>query len=314
MIITFGESMIAFSSNDQLRLSESNNYKSSCAGAESNVSIALSRLGHKVTWVSKVGADPFGTKIVRELRAEGVDVSHVKSDTEKSTGIMFKQKKALTDTEVFYYRKGSAASAMNNDDFPFDDLRNFTFVHLTGITPSLSETCRELTLKVVKKAKKYGVKVSFDPNIRKKLWSNEKARATILELLPYVDIFFPGREESEILFGINDPEALVDINKKYGIELSVLKDGGSGAWLIDQQSTSFHRAYSVEHVVDEVGAGDAFAAGFLHGYLTNSSLSDCMKIGSGVAAFVVSEEGDTKGLPFPHELERFIGEEKTTIR
>lgn len=313
-VLTFGETMVSFTAVNNRSIVQHNEAIASIAGAESNVSIALARLGHKVKWFSRLGDDPFGHKILYELNAHCIDTGDVIIDEHYPTGLMFKQKKELLDTEVIYYRSNSAAKQMSREDLNEQSIKDAKILHITGITPSLSESCKELVMYAIKLAKKTDTIISFDPNIRLKLWDIETARQTLIPIAKECDIFLPGKSEMELLSGA---DSLEDIKAKlieWDVPLTVLKDGANGAWIIENERSTFIPALKVSHVVDEIGAGDAFTAGFLHGYLQQEDHDVSVKMAHACAAFVISTEGDTVGLPTKNELMRFLGEDKGTIR
>lgn len=313
-VLTFGETMAAFTALNNRSIVQHHESFVSIAGAESNVSIALARLGHTVKWFSRLGDDPFGRKILYELNAHRIDTNDVIIDPNSSTGIMFKQKKELLNTEVMYYRTDSAASQMSKKDLKEEWFKDATIIHITGITPSLSPSCKELVTEAIALAKQYKTLISFDPNIRLKLWDIKTAREVLIPIARQCDIFLPGKNEMKLLC---DAEELKDIKaqlEEWKIPLTVMKDGADGAWLIKNGETVFVPSFKVKHVVDEIGAGDAFAAGFLHGFLSGEDDETSVKLGHACAAFVVSSEGDTSGLPTKQELERFLGSDAGTIR
>ena len=313
-VLTFGESMVAFSTNNDESIVRTSQASVSIAGAESNVATALARLNHKVKWVSRVGEDVFGQKILHTLRAEGIDTEGVTRDPANQTGLMFKQKRSLLNTEVLYYREKSAASALSAEDIDPAWIEQCKIIHITGITPSLSDSCKKLVTEVVRLGKKYNKLISFDPNVRLKLWNIEEARETLLPIIKESDIFLPGKDELKMLLGL---ETLQDIEKfalEWKIPAMVVKDGAKGAWLIEDGHTEFVKSFEINNVIDEVGAGDAFAAGFLHGYLNGKTRVESIVYGHALAAFAISTEGDTGGLPTQKELQSFLKEDSETIR
>ncbi|AQQ55609.1 sugar kinase [Planococcus lenghuensis] len=313
-VITLGESMVVFSSPRNESIVQSTSASISIAGAESNVATALARLGHNVKWLSRIGNDPFGEKIMHDLNAEGINTEDVVIDEKSPTGLMYKQKKGMLETEVLYYRNQSAARKMDSQNVNLTRIAEAKILHLTGITPSLSHSCKEMVLEAIEIAKKHNVLISFDPNIRLKLWALEDAKETLLPIIRKCDFFFPGREELKQLIGTDDLEETKTILSDWEVPVTVVKNGGEGAWILEEDTSQFIPAYQVNHVVDEVGAGDAFASGFLHGYLNKRNYETCVKLGHALAAFAVSTEGDTKGLPTKRELNLFWEKSGTTIR
>ncbi len=306
-VITFGESMVLFSPGDKGPLRHIHTFSKSIAGAESNVAIALGRLGHKVGWFSKVGNDEFGRYIEFMIRGEGVDVSRVISDKEHQTGLLFKELFEHVNPNVYYYRKNSAASFLQPSDLDKEYIQSAKILHITGITPAISQSAKETTLEAIKIAKEAGVKVSFDPNIRLKLWSQEEAKETILEICKEVDILFPGIDESELLLGTTDTEEILKAFHAMGIGEIALKLGKKGCMVSDGNVAEFVKGYIVEHLEDSVGAGDGFAAGYLSSRLKGLTIQEAGDYANGVGAMATLVRGDSEGFPTYQQLLAFTG-------
>lgn len=313
-VLTFGETMVSFNTVNNRSIVQHDETIASIAGAESNVSIALARLGNEVKWFSRLGDDPFGQKVLYELNAHRVDTKDVIIDAENSTGLMFKQKKELLDSEVIYFREQSAASTMHKNDVREEWIKDARVIHITGITPALSHSCKELVMEVIRLAKQYETLISFDPNIRLKLWDIESARETLIPIAKQCDIFLPGKSEMKLLCNVEELDRIEAYLQEWEVPLTIMKDGANGAWVLERGESTFIPSFNVKRVVDEIGAGDAFAAGFLHGFLQKQSHEDAVKMGHACAAFVVSSEGDTNGLPTKRELERFLTNDIGTVR
>lgn len=305
-VVTIGETMVMFSPAQSGPLRYVHNFQKRMAGAESNVAIGLARLGHSCSWISRVGDDEFGRFLLRELQGEGVDISQVKMDPHAPTGIMFKEIREGSDTRVYYYRSGSAASRMTPEDLEpcFPD--GAKILHITGITPALGECCRNTVMKAVTMAKEQSCTVSFDPNIRLKLWSREEAAKTLGRLVPYADILLCGQEEGEILFGTDNAQALLDCILNAGVGTAVVKMGTQGCWIASGEERHRVEAFPVSRVVDPIGAGDAFAAGFLAGVLEGGTLLECGRLANAMGAFAVTAAGDFEGLPDRRGMDAFL--------
>jgi 2-dehydro-3-deoxygluconokinase len=191
--------------------------------AESNVAIALTKLGHQVGWFSKLGNDEFGKYIQATIRGEGVDVSRVIFDPVKYTGILFKERFMHSNPSVYYYRKDSAASNLKSEELDESYIRDAKILHITGITPALSENCRKTLFKAIEIAKANNVLVSFDPNIRLKLWTKEEAIPVLLEIAKQSDIIFPGIDEGEMLLGLTNPEEIAESLMNMGCSIVAVK-------------------------------------------------------------------------------------------
>ncbi|WP_408008324.1 sugar kinase [Pseudalkalibacillus sp. A8] len=305
-VVTLGETMVLLS-NENGQMLRSPLLSKRIGGAESNVAIGLTRLGHKVAWVSKLGEDPFGDEILYHLRGEGINTEFVLRDPGNLTGLMIKDLKSFGDPSVYYYRKNSAASTMKWAELPLEPFKHTKIIHLTGITPAISHSCRSLVHQLVEFAKVENKKISFDPNLRLKLWSIEEARKTILELLPNVDYFFPGIEEAELLAGVEpgelSPKKLSEFFHGLGMGKVILKLGDRGCTIATPTSYEEVSGFRITPV-DTVGAGDGFCAGFLSGLLDEIPLMDAARRANAVGA--ITGKGDYDQLPSKKELEYFM--------
>ena len=305
-VITIGESMILFTPSTKGPMRYKSKYFATIAGAESNVAIGLSKLGHKVGWISRLGNDEFGKKILTFLRGEGVDVSQVILDPINQTGLYFKEMISSNDVRVHYYRKNSAASLMKPIDLNESYISEAKYLHISGITPALSETCYETILHAIDIAKSNKVKVVFDPNLRRKLWSKEKAKKVLLEITEKADIILPGIDEGEFLTGEESPEKIAKTLYEIGPNTVVLKLGAKGAYYYTAEENKYVPPYPVKQVTDPVGAGDGFAAGFLSGLLDGLIMSKAVERAAAVGSMVTMVEGDVEGLPDRDQLNQYL--------
>lgn len=306
-VVTFGETMVLFNPETEGPLRYVGTFTKSIGGAESNVAIALARLGHSAGWFSKLGDDEFGRYIKSTIMGEEVDVSRVTIDPKRTTGILFKERFSTVNPNVYYYRKGSAASHLKIEDLDMDYISKAKILHVTGISLALSDEMREAVFFAVTEARKRGVLISFDPNIRLKLWSKEEARETILKMVQLTDILFPGKEEAELLLGLTESEEIADSFMNLGVKTVALKLGKSGCYVKNNETEAFVHGYTVDHPVDTVGAGDGYAAGFLSGYLENLSLTECAQRANAVGAMATLVKGDMEGFPYKDQVEIFMG-------
>jgi 2-dehydro-3-deoxygluconokinase len=258
------------------------------AGAESNFAIALARLGVPVRWISRVGRDPLGTLIVAALAGEGVDVGFVGSQ-EGRTGAFVKWREGGR-SRVAYYRAGSAACALSPADAPEKALEDVRLVHLTGITMAISDSARALVLDLARRAKARGITVVFDPNFRPALPDTvEAAAARQRPLLDYVDWYLCGLEEGN---GLWRTTSEAELARAIPVR-SVIRLGDRGA-VVDGEIVPPTRSVDV---VDEVGAGDAFAAGFAFGLLRGWAPPTCVRAANLLAAHALAGTGDWETLP-----------------
>lgn len=258
------------------------------AGAEANVAVGLAAAGRRAAWASRLGADPIGARITAELRRRGVDL-WVDTDHHAPTGVMLKDP-GTESSAVYYYRRGSAAAAMSPGFLPPSALGGVRIVHTTGITPALSPTCREMVDRLYVDARAAGALVSFDVNDRRPLWSRDDAAATLTRLADAADIAFVGRDEAERIWGTSTAEEIRAHLPSCG--LLVVKDGDVGATAFEGDSEPVFVAAPRVDVVEPVGAGDAFAAGFLAATLDGASLTARLSAGHAAAARVLTTHGD----------------------
>ncbi|OIJ22301.1 2-dehydro-3-deoxygluconokinase [Anaerobacillus alkalidiazotrophicus] len=307
-VVTIGETMVLFTPITNGPMRYVGQFTRSFGGSESNFAIGLARLGHKVGWISRVGDDEFGRALISFVRGEGVDVSYVSVDESAQTGVFFKEIKTEQNISVYYYRSGSAASRMSPDLIDEDYIKKARYLHISGITPALSDSCYETVHKAIDIAKKHKVQVIFDPNVRRKLWSEERAREVLIELVSRSDIVLPGITEAEFMFGDKGPELLGKKILTLGAKLVVLKVGAKGAYYFTDDHHELVPSIKVQHVVDPVGAGDGFAAGFISGLLDGLTTRESVARGCATGAIVTMYRGDFEGLPTKQELLDFTSD------
>lgn len=304
-VVGIGETMVSFMPDTFGRMRYMNRFTSRIAGAETNTLIGLAKLNHQVGWISRVGEDEFGASILKFVRGEGVDISQVKQTKNIATGIFFKEVINENDVHIYYYRKNSAASTIERRDINEEYVKSAKYLYLTGITPALSESCREAIFHSIEVANFHGVKVVFDPNIRKKLWKDDLAKKTILAIAEKADILLPGIEEGEFLVEKCTPDEIAKQFHRLGIDTVVLKLGEKGAYYSCRDECGFAPAYKISRVVDPVGAGDGFAAGLLSGMLDQLEMAEAVARGCAVGALVATVSGDVEGLPDREQLKKF---------
>lgn len=304
-VVTFGESMVALNPATPGRLDTVVEFQRSVAGAESNVAIGLARLGHRVTWVSRLGADSFGRLIYKSLRGEGVDVTHVTIDAKHSTGVYFKEHSGDGRVNVYYYRTNSAASHLSAGDVPTSLLAEAKYLFVTGITPALSEGTRNAVYAALEQAHELGLQVVFDPNLRLKLWDLETAQPVLGKIAGLSDIVLPGLEEGRLLTGKTEPEAVAEEFLRGRTQLVVVKLGPDGAYYRTRTTEGRVAGFTVP-LVDEVGAGDAFAAGLLSGLLDELPMQEAIRRACALGALAVTGVGDSESLPYREDLEQFL--------
>jgi 2-dehydro-3-deoxygluconokinase len=263
-VMTVGETMAVVAPVLPEPLETAATFALGTAGAESNVAQYLAERGHKVAWASRVGDDALGRRIVQDLASPGIDLSYLVVDPTAPTGVMFKDP-GPESTQVHYYRAKSAASRMGPELAERLPWRRIGLLHLSGITPALSASCQALTRALFARAAHEGVPVSFDVNFRAALWSVSTAAPVLLDFANKSDYVFVGLDEAQALWpnlgSAGDVRALID-----GPGRLIVKDGAVAATEFDRLHHTIVPASRVD-VVEAVGAGDAFAAGYLSAML-----------------------------------------------
>lgn len=310
-VLSIGETMVVFSPNEVGPMRYARDFTSHIAGAETNTLIGLQKLGISTGWISQLGNDELGQRILSFVRGEGINVDFVKLTDDANTGIFIKEKFRSNQTRVHYYRSGSAASQMNENLINKDYVSQFKFLYLTGITPAISSSSKDTMLHLLKVSKQLGLKIIFDPNLRLKLWDEDEAKATLLSIIKECDIILPGISEGEFLFGLSDERKIAQKMIDLGAETVVVKLGEQGAYYHSGDQTGYEKASQEVEVVDPVGAGDGFAAGFIAGYIEQMSIQDAVHQGCDAGALVTTVKGDVEGLPTKEELENLNSKNKT---
>lgn len=313
-VVTFGEPLVSFSPNESGHISRASHFRPYVGGAELNTAIGLARLGVRASYAGAVGDDPFGRMILERLRADGVNVEHVQVAREGSTGVYFKQRTGLrNETSVFYYRSRSAmARGLWRPDALKETLApaRIAWMHTSGITCMIGDASRSECHALLQRARRCGMITSFDANVRLKMGSVDAWRHQILQTLAYVDWFIIGHEEAQWLFATRDSARIEETVSAAGFHGAgvVLKRGAAGVETCRAGRVQRLPALAVSSVVDKVGAGDGFNAGWIAGMVSGWSLEDALRLGTVVGAFAVSSPGDCDGYPYLREaLDEFEG-------
>lgn len=292
-VASIGETMVAFTGRDGSR-----DYVAVVAGAESNVAVGIAALGHSSRWVSRLGDDQLGRLVADEVAARGVDVE-VDWDPIHPTGVMTKH---VGDgaTERRYYRSQSAARLLGPGDA--DRIGPAGWVHITGITPAISESAARLVRAVLARRDRHGARVSFDVNLRPQLWSDlGEAAAVTADIARAADLVLVGDDEARDLFGTDDIDRLTEsLTGRPGQELVVKRGAAPASAVVDREVVTVSTLGAP--VLDPTGAGDAFAAGYLAGCVRGWSPRSRLQLGHVLAARVIGVVGDTVPAPDPHEL------------
>ncbi|MEO6533489.1 MAG: sugar kinase [Pseudolysinimonas sp.] len=277
-VVTVGEALVAMTPWAGDRLAGADQVTLRTAGAEVNVARTLAHLGNRVAWVGALGADPLGDRIVADLSASGVDVSYVTRDVSAPTGLYLKDTDPSRATSMYYYRRNSAASKM--DASVIRDLPGRRVLHLTGITAAISDGGLRLARAAVS-ARRDDSLVSFDVNFRPALWQGRDATVVLAELANAADVVFVGLDEAGDLWGTGTLESIRALLP--APTAVIVKDGDVGATAMLSSGESIFEAAPRIEVIEPVGAGDAFAAGYLHGLIAGSSERERLQFGHAAA-------------------------------
>ena len=318
-VITFGETMLRLAPPGYGKIEEATTLDARVGGSESSTAVALSRLGFRVAWWSKLPDNPLGRRIVSEIRRWDVDVSGVRWDAKEGAraGLYFLDfGVAPRGTEVTYDRAGSSINRVQLYDFDLETLQSARLLHLTGITPALSPACAEAVEFLMQQAKEANVAISFDVNYRSKLWGPDEAKSKLTRLLKYgVDVLLCPLADAETVFGISGdgPTAARELKKRFGAKAVVVTCGGDGACACDDKGDWAAAAHPLGPIVDRLGAGDAFNAGVIKGWLDGNDLALGLRYGAAMAALKHTIPGDLL-LATKVEIEAILAGETSSIR
>lgn len=307
-VLTLGETMVLLDGVEGEGLVLGERFRLRIAGAESNYAVALRRLGVDVTWISRLGDDAFGSLVESTLAGEGLDLTYVEHDA-APTGVFFKWHEEGS-SRVLYRRAGSAASRLEPDDVPAAAIEQAGLVHLTGITMALSDSARRAVVETARRARAAGATVTFDPNYRPALWQSPQAAGEVMrEVLTHVDWVLCGLEEGCTVFGVSSPAELRTLLLDTGARDLAVRVGERGTVVWAGEESMPVPPVRRERVVDEIGAGDGFAAGFAFGLLHGLAPPGCARAGNIVAARALRGTGDWETFPYLTEVEDELFEE-----
>lgn len=318
-VVTVGEILLRLSTEMGRRLSQTDKLYMHYGGAETNVGISLAEFGHDVYVISKVPNNPLGIAVERYLRSYRVHTNYLLKGGERLGTYYLETGVGQRSAQVIYDRKNSSFANLEKEEVPIREiLHNTDLLHITGITPALSKSLRELTLSTLKSAKEHNVLTSFDFNYRAKLWSQKEAGEVIKYLLPYVDICSCGELDAIHLLGIKSnvslskKDRLIYYYKKIEEMYPNIKCFYSTFRDVTSASTNTlqgnlyvngelyqSKVYEIDHIVDRVGGGDAFSSGILHGLLENLEPKQIVSFATAASVLKHTVHGD--GNPFSKE-------------
>ncbi|KQQ05530.1 MULTISPECIES: sugar kinase [unclassified Rathayibacter] len=285
-LLAVGETMAMIAPVRAERVEEAEVFLVDAGGAESNVAAHVAALGHEARWFSRLGDDALGRRVAAQLAARGIDVSGVVYDSDRPTGLYVKD----PGRGVVYHRRGSAASHLSVEDVGLVGLDGVGILHVSGITAALSSTAAAFLDHLIDRARRAGVTISIDMNHRASLWRPGGAAPALDALARRADVLFTGRDEAEELWAT--PSAL-DVRRRFpDVPEVIVKDGEVGATAFLGGEATFEPSERVD-VVDAVGAGDAFAGGYLAARLSGAPVADRLRSGHLRAALTLRTTGDS---------------------
>ncbi len=293
-LTTFGETMVRISVRPGQSLENATRIDLHTGGTESNTAVALSRLGMKTAWVSRLTDNALGRRVAADISRHGVDTSGIVWTNRDRIGTYYVEfATPPRASAVSYDRKFSAVSKLKPGELDWNFLLNTRVLHLTGITPALSAGCRQAVAEARKRALAKRIPVSFDLNYRGKLWKPKAAAKSLTPLIMDCAILIMTRDDAETVFKIKgDPERMVrEMKKRFSPRIAVLTIGGKGGMVWDGKKLLFEPGYPIAETVDRLGAGDAFTAGLIYGYL-HHDLALGLKFGIAASAMKLGMRGD----------------------
>ncbi|MDR4534962.1 sugar kinase [Glutamicibacter sp. PS] len=304
-VVCLGETMAMVTASEGTSLRHATQMNLSMGGAESNVALGLAAMGVAVRWISRVGADPFGHRICAELAEGGVDTSLVEVDSKRNTGLYVKVPATSEQpASVIYYRAGSAASAMSPDFLRAPErtaaLSEARLIHISGITAGLSDDCAQMLRELLQAPRR--ARICFDVNWRAALWG-ERDKALLRELANLADIVMVGLDEAVPALGAHSEEEIRQILDRPSC--IVVKNEDASAVALTTAGRYEVPSLQVE-VVEPVGAGDSFAAGYLSGVLAGLDERAALRRGHLAAACTLTVRADRGKLPAPEILDRLL--------
>ena len=308
-IITMGEIMMRLSPPGNQRICQATNFDINFGGAEANVAVCLSMLGHKTEYVTMLPNNQLGTACESTLKKVGVGTDKIVRGGKRLGVYYFEYGSSVRPSSVVYDRSDSSFANSSVEDFDFEMIfKGADLFHICGITPALSEKTAEITIEAVKKAKEMNCTVSFDVNYRGKLWSVEQAAKVLPKIMPYVDICFANAWDANNLLGVdvseNAPfeEAAEKICEKYGVTYvgcskrinNSATDNDYSGLLYSSNDKKLYtsKLYSVTPIVDRIGSGDSFASGVLCGILEGKTCQETVEFGTAAAVLKHTIPGD----------------------
>ncbi|MFB0504905.1 MAG: carbohydrate kinase family protein [Candidatus Bathyarchaeia archaeon] len=312
-VVGIGEVLIDFIATEPVPYTEATHFMKCFGGAPMNTLVGIARLGISSGAITAVGGDPFGKFLINELKRNGVDTSRVVVNERTRTTITFVANEPLTGERTFiFYRKpwvsGTSDSSLTPEDIDYEYISKAKILHVSGFSLS-QDPSRRASISAVRHARKSGVKISFDPTLRRDVWNSEKTlRRTYSKMLKLSDIATFSREEAEFILETSDPKKAAEKALRYGVEIVGIKLGSEGAYVKTREGIGVSTPAFKVKAVDTTGAGDGWNAALIVGLCRGWEPERCVKIANAVGALVVTKHGAITALPYKEELNRFLKE------
>ena len=301
-VVSLGEALYEFS---QIR-GEDRKYLQGFGGDTMNAAIAAARQGARVGYLTRLGDDEFGRQFLELWRSEGLDISGVGIDSAAPTAVYFIHYGPRG--HVFsYLRAGSAASKMQPEQLPEALLHATRYFHTSAISQAISATACDTVFAAIDHARRGGAKIAYDSNLRLRLWPAARAKAILSATLALADYFLPSLEDIDTLFGMRDPDAIVDWAHRLGAKYVILKLGAQGVVASDGARRERIAAHQVA-CVDATGAGDCFAGSFLARLAQGDDVWQAVRYANAAAALSTTGYGAVAPLPRPDAVRTLLGQ------
>lgn len=304
-VVAIGEPLVGFYGTSKCPLVNERVFQRTWGGDTSNFALALAKLGHRTGYVTRVGRDPWGESLLDQWNRAGVDISHVITEPEESTGLYFSNRHDVSH-EFVYHRKDSAASHLCANDIDPGYIAAAKIIHLSGITQAISHSSMEAAFFAMKVAREHGVLISYDPNIRPKFWSSHTIRTIIRYTVEHLaDIVQVTSDELQALFENVEAHEVTSRLIERGAKLVAVKMGRKGCSIVSRAGSASAEAFEIQ-VEDTVGAGDAFDAALIAGFLEEQPLDVMVRFANAAAALTCRGSGPLESQPTREEVQQFL--------
>ncbi|MGL5089191.1 MAG: PfkB family carbohydrate kinase [Fusobacteriaceae bacterium] len=304
-IVTLGEIMLRLSTENNNRFIQSNSFRADYGGGEANVAVSLANFGIESEYVTKLPKNPLSDSIFRYLKSNNVNTENIVLGGERLGTYYLEVGTSIRASSVVYDRKYSSFSTLNYSELQIENiLKNCKILHLSGITPAVSNSCQELMNKIIIKAKEMGVLISFDFNYRGKLWTLEEAAPILSSYLKYIDICFAGILDAKNILKLGNHSDLIEYYKQISKQYPNIKyllstkrethtvNENSLTGFIFKNGELINSTKYTFSIIDRVGGGDAFAAGALFGIYNNLSPKEIVDFATAASVYKHTVRGD----------------------